>query len=93
MTPLLELQRVSRRFGGLKALDHVSFTVAPGEVIGLIGPNGAGKTTLLNVITGIHRATSAPSASGVKTSLAKSRMPSPDVVSPAPSRSSSRFRR
>ena len=54
--PLLRLESVSRRFGGLQALDSVSFEVGRGEVLGLIGPNGAGKTTLVNVICGVHRA-------------------------------------
>jgi branched-chain amino acid transport system ATP-binding protein len=57
VTPLLELRGVSRRFGGLRALAGVDFSVAQGEVVGLIGPNGAGKTTLVNVITGVHPAT------------------------------------
>ena len=50
--PLLEVAGLSRHFGGLAALDRVSFTVAKGEVVGLIGPNGSGKTTLLNVVSG-----------------------------------------
>jgi branched-chain amino acid transport system ATP-binding protein len=58
MTTLLQLEGVTRRFGGLKAVSGVDLSVTPGEVIGLIGPNGAGKTTLVNVITGVHRATS-----------------------------------
>lgn len=57
MTALLELRNVSRRFGGLNAVNNVSFTVAEGEVLGLIGPNGAGKTTLINLITAVHPAT------------------------------------
>jgi branched-chain amino acid transport system ATP-binding protein len=57
MTALLRLDSVSRRFGGLNAVDRVSFDVGAGEIVGLIGPNGAGKTTLVNVITGVHAAT------------------------------------
>ncbi len=54
--PVLALEDVTKRFGGLTALDGVSFTVSAGEVVGLIGPNGAGKTTLFNVISGIEPA-------------------------------------
>jgi branched-chain amino acid transport system ATP-binding protein len=56
MSALLELEEVTRRFGGLNAVDRVSFSVAQGEIVGLIGPNGAGKTTLIDVITGVHPA-------------------------------------
>ncbi len=55
--PLLTLERVSRQFGGLRAVADVTLSVAQGEVVGLIGPNGAGKTTLVNVVTGVHPAT------------------------------------
>ena len=51
--PLLEVQNVSKRFGGVRALDGIDFTVGRGEVVGLIGPNGAGKTTLFNVVCGV----------------------------------------
>jgi branched-chain amino acid transport system ATP-binding protein len=57
VTALLQLLNVTRSFGGLRAVDDVSFAVAAGEVLGLIGPNGAGKTTLINMITGVHPAT------------------------------------
>ena len=53
MSALLTLSHVSRRFGGLLALDDVSVELKQGEVIGLIGPNGAGKTTFVNVVTGV----------------------------------------
>jgi branched-chain amino acid transport system ATP-binding protein len=50
--PLLEVVGLGRHFGGLAALDGVSFTVAKGEVVGLVGPNGSGKTTLINIVSG-----------------------------------------
>ena len=50
--PCLALSGVSKRFGSLRVLDDVSFTVAPGERCGIIGPNGAGKSTLFNIIAG-----------------------------------------
>jgi len=55
---LLRLRDVTLRFGGLVALDSVSFGIRRGEILGLIGPNGAGKTTCFNVMTGVYRPTS-----------------------------------
>jgi branched-chain amino acid transport system ATP-binding protein len=55
---LLDVRELSVRFGGVVALDRVSFTVDAGEVVALIGPNGAGKTTLFNVITRVYRPSS-----------------------------------
>jgi ribose transport system ATP-binding protein len=52
--PVVEVSTVSKRFGGVLALDHVSLTVLPGEVHALVGENGAGKSTLIKVITGVH---------------------------------------
>ncbi|HEY1720947.1 MAG TPA: ABC transporter ATP-binding protein [Magnetospirillaceae bacterium] len=55
MAPLLEAHGLTRAFGGLVAVNDMSLSVAPGEVVGLIGPNGSGKTTLLNLIAGTIR--------------------------------------
>jgi ABC-type branched-subunit amino acid transport system ATPase component len=53
--PLLELERVVKRFGGVTAVHQVSLALEPGRIYGLIGPNGSGKTTLFNCITGLER--------------------------------------
>jgi branched-chain amino acid transport system ATP-binding protein len=52
--PLLEINNVSVRFGGLRALSDFNFKIDPGELVGLIGPNGAGKTTAFNIVTGVY---------------------------------------
>jgi branched-chain amino acid transport system ATP-binding protein len=55
---LLEIESITKKFGGLTALDGVNLSVEQGEIVGVIGPNGAGKSTLLNVIAGVHKPTS-----------------------------------
>ena len=57
MPPLLQLDQVTIRFGGLTAVNAVDFVVNEGELCGLIGPNGAGKTTVFNLITGVYQPT------------------------------------
>ncbi|MBU4226533.1 MAG: ABC transporter ATP-binding protein [Chloroflexi bacterium] len=53
--PILSISGVSKHFGGLRALDDISFNLPAGEIMGLMGPNGAGKTTLVNVICGFYK--------------------------------------
>ncbi len=55
MTALLEFSQVSKAFGGVLAVDELSFTLDRGELVGLIGPNGAGKTTVFNLASGVQR--------------------------------------
>ena len=62
MNPLLEVQRLAKSFGGVRAVDGVSFSLRAGELVALIGPNGAGKSTCFNVINGQLR----PDAGGVR---------------------------
>jgi branched-chain amino acid transport system ATP-binding protein len=58
MASLLEVAQLSRHFGGLKAVDELSFSVEEGEILGIIGPNGAGKTTAVNLVSGVTPPTS-----------------------------------
>lgn len=55
---LLEAQKITMQFGGLKAVDSLQFSVRKGQLMGLIGPNGAGKTTVFNMLTGVYHPTS-----------------------------------
>jgi branched-chain amino acid transport system ATP-binding protein len=57
MAPILEMKRVSKDFGGLRALSELDIEIHESEILGIIGPNGAGKTTLLNVVTGFLKPT------------------------------------
>jgi branched-chain amino acid transport system ATP-binding protein len=73
---ILEVHDLGVRFGGVVALDRVSFDVEEGQVVGLIGPNGAGKTTLFNIITRVYR----PSSGGVNVDGAPIQKMSPHEV-------------
>ena len=58
LAPILKLNQVTMKFGGLTAVSDVSIEVGPKDLVAIIGPNGAGKTTLFNTITGIYTPTS-----------------------------------
>ncbi len=55
LTPLVEMRDISIAFGGIKAVDHVSIDLYPGEVVGLLGHNGAGKSTLIKCLSGAYQ--------------------------------------
>jgi len=57
MEPILDIRKITKKFGGLIAVDHVDFQIFPGEVVGLLGDNGAGKSTLIKMIAGVYHPT------------------------------------
>ena len=56
--PILEINRLSKNFGGLSAISGLDFSIAENEIVGIIGPNGAGKTTVFNLVSGFLKPTS-----------------------------------
>ena len=76
-SPAVELQRITKRYGGLLALDGVSFTVAPGEVFGFLGPNGAGNTTAIRILLDLLRADGGAPGSSDSTASARGCAPEP----------------
>jgi branched-chain amino acid transport system ATP-binding protein len=85
---LLQLEGVSRSFGGVRAVEDVSTTVGEGELFGVIGPNGAGKTTLFNLITGLIPPDRGRVLLGGEDITRKPPSASPRSASPAPTRRS-----
>ncbi len=85
---LLDVRRLTKRFGGLVAVNEVDFTVEPERIVSLIGPNGAGKTTLFNMVAGFYPPPRGRSSSPARPSTACSRTRSPPGGSRAPSRTS-----
>ena len=91
MSALLEVEGLTRRFGGLVAVDALSFSVAAGEIVGLLGPNGSGKTTVLNLLSGVLRPDAGTRrASAATPSPAGRPIASPGWAWPAPSSSCGR---
>ena len=80
MSSLLEVEQVTRRFGGVVALDAVTLQMEQGETVGLIGPNGAGKTTLFNCITGLLRPTAGSIRFGANTPAPLAGLPPHAIV-------------
>jgi branched-chain amino acid transport system ATP-binding protein len=74
--PVLDLERLSLHFGGLRALSELDLRVADREIVSVIGPNGAGKTTVFNVITGVYQ----PSAGDVRFAGASIAGQAPHVI-------------
>src|ERR1700722_19440258 len=70
-TPLMNVENLSKSFGGLRAVSNVSLAIAAGEILGIIGPNGAGKTTLFNVLNGVLSADEGPATLAGATMLGK----------------------
>ena len=68
MAALLEIENVSKAFGGLQCINHLDVEVNEGEIVSVIGPNGAGKTTLFNLVTGMYRPDTATSGSTARAS-------------------------
>lgn len=85
---LLQTKDLTVKFGGLTALDGVTFDIRRGEILGMIGPNGAGKTTCFNAITGVYRPTSGTVTFDGARWVASSGIRSRDAASRAPSRTS-----
>jgi branched-chain amino acid transport system ATP-binding protein len=75
--PLLQVQKVTKVFGGIIALNRISFTVGEGEILGIIGPNGSGKTTVVNCITGSSSPAPGRYSFGARRSPASPRIRSP----------------
>jgi ABC-type sugar transport system ATPase subunit len=72
-TPLIEMRDISIAFGGIKAVDHASIDLNPGEVVGLLGHNGAGKSTLIKILSGAYRAIPDRSSSRARKSRSTTR--------------------